>query len=132
MKKTWTDIYMKNVPGKPNHRELTKPLPCEMYDGSVEDIPVKYQWDGSSVPWIFTRIFPRLKHPVNSCKHDWRREHSSTYAEYAWSDSMFREGVSFVTEETGRKDRAVAWIEGKIGFIGVALNSLGHRIRNSF
>ena len=53
-----TIIYMRTVPGKPLHRALTKPLQITTMDGEVDEIPVDFEWDGASVPWLFNGLFP--------------------------------------------------------------------------
>ena len=89
-----TLIYMRNVEGKPKMRALTAPLPCEMWDGTVDEIPAGFMWDGSSVPVIFQGIFPRHRHPVASCKHDFRCGKAKNKKQRAWSDKKFKADVA--------------------------------------
>ena len=60
---TGTLIFMRNVPGKPKHRALTRPLPFEKYGGGEGLIPAGYEWDGSSVPFIFSGDIPAPSPP---------------------------------------------------------------------
>jgi hypothetical protein len=89
-----TLIYMRNVPGKPKMRALTRPLPCTMPDGSVDEIPCDFKWDGASTPWGLRWTFPRHNHPVASAKHDYRCGKAKNAAERAWADKEFKADVS--------------------------------------
>src|SRR6056297_3666152 len=86
-------IYMRNVPGKPKCRALTAPLYCKNMDGSSGYIPFDFEWDGSSVPFIFQGFFPRQRHPIASCRHDWRCLNAKNKTERAWADKEFEKDV---------------------------------------
>lgn len=106
-------IYMRSVPGKPLHRALTKPLQIVTMDGGFDEIPVGFEWDGSSVPWLFNGLFPRHRHPVASCKHDWRCIHAKSPAERKWADKQFEIDVG----------KTSWWITKKLGYYGVRIGA---------
>ena len=117
-----TLIFMRNVPGKPKHRALTRPLPFEKYGGGEGLIPAGYEWDGSSVPFIFQGIFPRHLHPIASCRHDWRCEHAQTLEERRWGDAQFEADVGTTSW----------WVTKKIGYAGVTIGSYWAKLRGKF
>lgn len=88
-----TIIYMKNVPGKPHNRKLTAPLACKNMDGSWDQIPIEFEWDGSSVPFLFQGLFPRHRHPIASCRHDYRCWKAKNAAERKFADKEFKKDV---------------------------------------
>lgn len=136
-------IYMSNVPGEPLLRKLIEPLECAMRDGTFWIIPKGFSWDGSSVPtWLFVWIgllltiigtlaphawmslivailifimgaFPKWRHPIASCKHDFRCMHAQTPKERKWADERFREDVG----------KTSWWITKQTGYIGVRLGA---------
>jgi len=107
-------IFMKNVPGEPEMRELTHFLPYKTNAaGETGVIPAGYKWDGSSVPWLFTRIFPRHRHPIASCRHDWRCEQAKTPEERKWADEEFYRDVR----------KTSWWITAAIGYSGVRIGA---------
>lgn len=110
-----TVICMSNVPEKknPHLRRLTQPLPALCPDGTTEMIPAGFEWDGSSVPWLFQGLFPRHRHPVASCRHDWRCRHAKTPAERKWDDGQFRIDVG----------RTSWWITKQVGYAGVRIGA---------
>lgn len=109
-----TIIYMRTVPGKPLHRVLTQPLYVKNFDGSDGFVPEGFEWDGSSVPWIFQGLFPRHNHPIASCRHDWRCRNAKNAAERKWADEQFREDV-------GR----TSWkITATVGYLGVRVGAM--------
>lgn len=110
-----TLIFMRNVPESinPHLRKLIYPLPCLNADGTAGEIPVNFEWDGSSVPWVFQRIFPRHRHPVASCRHDWRCRHARTKAERLFADQEFRRDVG----------RTSWWVTALVGYIGVRVGA---------
>ena len=118
---TGTIIYMRNVPGKPNHRALTEKLTCEHWDGSTRYIPAGFEWDGSSVPFIFQGVFPRHRHPIASCHHDWRCGQAKNKKERAWADQQFEKDVG----------KTSWWVTKKMGYIGVRIGAF-FGIGNSF
>ncbi len=109
-----TIIHMRNVPGKPDYRALDSDLICQNLDGSVGVVPAGFEWDGSSVPVIFQGVFPRHKHPIASCRHDWRCRNAKNAVERKWADERFREDVGTTSW----------WITKQIGFIGVRAGAL--------
>lgn len=129
-----TLIHMRNVPERPDNRALDKPLPCPMWPGweGPEEVPVDFEWDGSSIeleaeetrPWyvrwpisvltapvnFFNRsIFPRWRHPIASCRHDWRCRNARNKEQRAWSDAEFEKDVSTTSW----------WLTKKLGYAGV-------------
>ena len=109
-----TLIHMRNVPGKPKHRALDRPLPCVDFDGADGFVPQDFEWDGSSVPLIFQGIFPRHNHPIASCRHDWRCRTARNAAERKWADEQFEADVGTTSW----------WITKKIGYLGVRIGAL--------
>lgn len=59
-------IWMKST-DQVNIFELTKPLSC-----GTGFIPVGFRWNGASVNVVIRGLFPRWKHPIASCRHDYR------------------------------------------------------------
>ena len=102
-------IYMRTVLERPNNRVLTRPLYCKNFDGMMGIIPVGFEWDGSSVPWVFQGFFPRHRHPIASCRHDWRCKNAKNAAERKFADEQFKLDVG----ETSW------WITAQVGYIGV-------------
>jgi len=113
---TGTLIHMRNVPEKPkepNLRALTAPLPYLKFDGTTGEIEFDFEWDGSSVPYIFQGIFPRHRHPVASCRHDKRCGEAKTRAERAWADKEFEKDVGTTSW----------WATKKLGYYGVRIGA---------
>jgi len=103
-----TLIYMRNVEGQPDHRALTAPLVCD-----DEYIPIDFTWDGSSVPRLFQGFFPRHRHPVASCRHDFRCGRAKNKAERAYADKQFEIDVG-----------KTSWkITSKVGYLGVRIGA---------
>jgi len=109
-----TIIFMRTVPGEPNCRALVQDLPCRKMDGSYENIPAGFIWDGSSVPLIFQGFFPRHRHPIASCRHDWRCKEAKTSIERAWADEQFERDVGTTSW----------WVTKKVGYFGVRIGAL--------
>jgi hypothetical protein len=66
--KQWCgDIKMGSVPGKLEWRRLLEPIPC-----GNDWIPVDFIWDGASSGRWLSPLIPRWRHPIFSCKHDYR------------------------------------------------------------
>jgi hypothetical protein len=137
-------IWMCTVPDNPQLRELVSPLPYRRYDGTLGAIPAGFAWDGSSVPtalmvtlaglvtacsallsgWIVTltvaacsfvlAVFPKHRHPVASCRHDWRCRNAGSAAERAFADREFRRDVR----------RTSWWVTCQIGYIGVRVGAM--------
>lgn len=116
MKRAPVIIMMRNVPGDAEKRALTEPLKCMMWDGSYDYIPTNFKWDGSSVPWILRGLFPKHKHPVSSCKHDYRCGKAENKKQRKWNDSKFQEDIN-------RTPGKVAYVESKMGWLGVRIGS---------
>jgi hypothetical protein len=108
-----TIIHMRNVPGKPLHRALTVPLQYRKPDGTKGLIPAGFEWDGSSVPWLFQGFFPRHRHPIASCRHDYGCLLAKTPEERLFHDREFRKNV-----------RKTSWkITAQAGYIGVRIGA---------
>lgn len=108
-----TIIHMRNVPGRPSNRALDAPLLCKNYDDSFGEVPINFEWDGSSVPFIFRGIFPRHDHPIASCRHDWRCINAKNSAERLWADQEFRKDVGTTSW----------WITKQFGYLGVRIGA---------
>lgn len=132
-----TVICMCNVPEKknPHLRRLTSPLPCLNMDGTMGLIPYGFEWDGSSAELLFDglpkikrcllrilaeplnffmrSVFPRHRHPIASCRHDWRCRRAKTQAERKWADEQFRIDVA----------RTSWWITAAAGYAGVRIGA---------
>jgi len=106
-------IHMRNVPGTDNNRALDQPLPCLMPDGTMGEVPVDFEWDGNSVPFIFQGIFPRHNHPIASCRHDYRCKMAKNDKERKFADEQFE-------IDTGKTSW---WITKKVGYIGVRIGA---------
>ena len=104
---------MRNVSEKPNHRALTAPLSCKNYDGTDGEIETDFEWDGSSVPFIFQGVFPRHRHPIASCRHDKRCAEAKNKAERKWADEEFEIDVG----------KTSWYITKKIGYWGVRIGA---------
>jgi hypothetical protein len=113
MNKTGTIIYMRSVYERPDHRALTSPLPLLQQDGSMGEVPINFEWDGSSVPLIFQGIFPQHKHPIASCRHDWRCAQAKNADERKWADQQFEKDVGTTSW----------WITKKVGYLGVRVGA---------
>jgi hypothetical protein len=113
MAHTSTIIHMRNVPGSPRNRALDLPLPCKKMDGTMGLIPADFEWDGSSVPWIFQGLFPRHRHPIASCRHDWRCRNARTKEDRLFADKEFERDVGTTSW----------WITKKLGYAGVRIGA---------
>ena len=107
-------IYMRNVPDIPDHYALTKPLMCG--DGWI---PVDFTWNGSGsgggwFGWLQRKAFPKWKHPIASCRHDWRCSLLETEEQRDITDTLFRRDVA----RTGTR------LEAQIGYIGVRIGAI--------
>ena len=110
-----TMICMSNVPDKksPHLRKLTAPLSCKKMDGTIGLVPPGFEWDGSSVPWVFQGLFPRHRHPVASCRHDWRCHNAENKAERAFADMEFEKDVG----------KTSWWVTKKVMYAGVRIGA---------
>ena len=113
MPATGTLIHMRNVPGTDDDRALDKPLPVQMPDGTWEDIPVDYTWNGNSTPRLLQGIFPRHNHPIASCRHDYRCGKARNAAERKFADEQFELDVGTTSW----------WITKKVGYVGVRIGA---------
>jgi len=113
-------VYMCTVPGKPLHRRLIKPLPLIKQDGTWDFIPIGFESDGSSTPFLLQGIFPRHQHPIAFFRHDWRCRNAKNKKERAWADKEFKKDVA----KTSWKITALIGYAGvRIGaFFGVGSN----------
>ena len=106
-------IFMQTVPGKPKHRKLFQRLPCENQDGTAGFVPAGFEWDGSSVPAIFQGLFPRHRHPIASCRHDWRCRNARNMTERKWADQQFKDDVGTTSW----------WLTKQVGYLGVRIGA---------
>lgn len=106
-------VFMRTVPDKPLHRALTIPMPYRKMDGTMGLIPTGFEWDGSSVPWLFQGLFPKHRHPIASCRHDWRCRNAKTKADRLFADREFRKDVR----------RTSWWITAWAGYAGVRIGA---------
>ena len=110
-------IHMRSVPGKLDMMELTFPLPC-----GDSWIPPGYRWNGASVgplrklPLIG---FPKWKHPIATCRHDWRCDLARTKKERKIADRLFKRDVSI-----GQEGQLITRWEQFKGYIGVRLGAM--------
>lgn len=90
VEREWHDgeIHMRSVEGKPLHRALDHPLSC-----GESECEIGFEWDGSSVPWLFRGLFPRYRHPKASCRHDKRCGLTRDKKERKFADQCFKEDV---------------------------------------
>ena len=100
-------LYCRTVPNQPNHRQLTKPLPCG--DGFI---PVGFIWNGSS-SGILRGVFPKWRHPIASCRHDWRCGLAKNDDDRKFADKEFKKDVA----KTSWKATAL------IGYAGVRIGA---------
>jgi len=114
MSATKTIIHMRNVPGTDDKRALDKPLPLLMPDGSWDEVPTDFDWDGASVPLLFQPLYPRHNHPIASCRHDYRCRKARNAAERKFADEQFE-------IDTGKTSW---WITKKVGYIGVRIGAM--------
>ena len=113
MAHTGVVIHMRNVPGEPKLRALDFPLVYQKMNGKNGLIPADFTWDGSSVPWLGQLFFPRLRHPISSCRHDYRCLNARGPIERAWADREFRKDVGTTSW----------WITALVGYIGVRIGA---------
>lgn len=105
-------IYMRDVKKTADIMQLTEPLPC-----GEGEIPIGWIWDGSSsgplrhMPLIG---FPKWKHPIASCRHDFRCSIAKTKEERKIADELFREDVGI---------RGSKWEQFK-GYWGVRIGAV--------
>ena len=107
-------LYMRTVLESPHNRVLTRDHFCAGRNGEQVVISVGFEWDGSSVPYALQGIFPRHRHPIASCRHDFRCRKAKSAAERKWADEQFEKDVG----ETSW------WITKKVGYLGVRIGAL--------
>jgi len=106
-------IHMRNVPGTDDTRALDAPLPCLLFDGSMGEVPVDFEWDGASTPAPLQAVFPRHNHPIASCRHDYRCKQAKNAAERKFADKEFEKDVGTTSW----------WITKKVGYYGVRIGA---------
>ncbi len=110
-----TVIHMRTVPGKPDQRRLDWPL----IRSAGPDVPKDFIWDGSSVPRFFRRLFPKWRHPMASCGHDYDCRNAKNRQDRKIADQRFREVVA----RTSKFESVVGFVGVRIGaFFGVGNN----------
>lgn len=105
-------IKMQSIPGRTNWMELLEPLPC----GSGT-IPKGYKWNGASngiFEYGVVLHFPKWKHPIATCRHDWRCEHAKTPEQRKFADKAFEKDISI----------GGTWWERKKGYYGVRAHAI--------
>lgn len=108
-----TKIYLENVEGKPDHRMLSSELDR---GGDGVNVPIGFVWDGSSVPGFLRGIFPKWRHPVASCGHDFDCHNAKNKYERKLADKRFRRYVA----RTGKLESIIGYAGVRIGaFFGI-------------
>ena len=105
-------LYCRTVPGGEDVRQLTEELPC-----GVGVIPVGFIWNGATVGilrYAGFLAFPKWKHPIATCRHDWRCSLAETKEERAFADDEFQKDVA----RTGTRWECIK------GYIGVRIGTL--------
>ena len=84
-------IYLRSVPEDLEWMEVIKPIPC-----GTGFIPVGFKYNGAS-SGIFSKVivlnFPKWKHRIATCRHDWRCILSDTREKRAFADKMFKRDI---------------------------------------
>jgi len=111
-----TIIHMSNVPGDWKLRQLDQPLKAVKYGGGVELIPAGFVWNGSS-SGVLAPVFPRHRHPIASCRHDYRCGQAKTREERLFADKEFEKDVG----------KTSWWITKKLGYWGVRIGAMFRR-----
>lgn len=106
-------LYMRTIVERPENRVLTRDHYCPGMDGAQDVIPRDFEWDGSS-SGLFSPIFPKWRHPIASCRHDWRCRRAVNAEQRKWADEEFRKDVG----ETSW------WITKQIGYLGVRIGAM--------
>ena len=107
-------IYMQSVPGEPDMRKLSSPLPYFDINTGPNFVPAGFSWDGSSVPMRgMFGLFPRHRHPIASCRHDYRCSIARNDKERKFADEEFRKDVGSTSW----------WITKQAGYIGVRIGA---------
>ena len=111
VEREWHDgeIHMRSVKGEPLRRALDQPLSC-----GESECEIDFDWDGSSIPWLFRGIFPRHRHPKASARHDKRCGLAKNKEERKFADVRFSRDVG-----------KTSWRVTKyIGYFGVRVGAL--------
>ena len=110
-------IYLCSVPDLLDWMELAKPLPCG--DGFI---PAGYRYNGAS-SGIFQYVpifdFPKWRHPMATCRHDWRCDQAKTKEERRIADELFRIDVGL-----GQTNKVRGWWEQTKGYVGVRVGAM--------
>lgn len=106
-------LYLRTIIERPDNRALTADHYCVAIDGTQDVIPKDFEWDGSS-SGLLAPIFPQWKHPIASCRHDWRCRKARNAKERKWADVQFEKDVG----ETSW------WITKKLGYAGVRIGAM--------
>lgn len=84
-------IYLRSIPEDLDWMEVIKPLPC-----GNGYIPVGFKYNGAS-SGIFAKViilnFPKWKHRIATCRHDWRCELADTKEKRKIADEMFKKDI---------------------------------------
>jgi hypothetical protein len=104
-------VWEKTIPNKPDWRETTQPVPCG--EGFIR---TGFQWNGASVG-LLRFLFPKWKHPIATCRHDWRCGLAKTWVERRIADKFFKRDVG----RTGN-----GW-EVFAGYTGVTIGAIWSR-----
>lgn len=116
--KEWNGhINFRNVKDRLDWKELTAPLPC-----GDTFIPAGYQWNGaSSGPLRSVPIFgfPKWKHPIATCRHDYRCERVETRKQRKIADKLFKRDISLGQEHK----KITTWWEMTKGYTGVRIGA---------
>lgn len=108
-----TIIHMRNVPGDPTLRALDAPLPLKNMDGTDDEVPTDYVWNGASGNWFTHKLFPRHDHPIATCRHDYRCDMAKTPEERLFADKEFKKDVG----------TTAGWWEQTKGYVGVRIGA---------
>ena len=89
----WDDrIYLRSCPEDLDWMEVIKPVPC-----GTGFIPVGFKYNGAS-SGIFAKLivlnFPKWKHRIATCRHDWRCALADTKEKRKFADMMFKRDVA--------------------------------------
>ena len=107
-------VYMRTILERPLNRVLTQPHYCPGMNGEQDIIPSDFEWDGSSVPYLLQFVIQRHRHPVASCRHDYRCRKAKNAAERKWADSQYEKDVGSTSW----------WITKKLGYLGVRVGAI--------
>jgi len=123
---TWDGtITLNSVPGVLDLKDLVKSIPC----GGAW-IPVPFRFNGSSSGWLGQLIIPRWRHPIASCRHDFRCR--LIYTEYDLGNLTFKE-VRYYRQladyyfkqdiKIGQTSEIRSFLESNLGYMGVRIGA---------